>query len=341
LFELESYSPADVASYQTCMKTNVPVTRTTVDGGPTAPPGTIDTTGVGAESALDIETVAGLAPGVSINVYQGPDAPIASEQQVLDTYQRMVSDDTAQVLSTSWGICEPELNAAEPAAISAESTVFAQAAAQGQTWLAASGDSGSTSCFANPASSFAADLAVSDPAGQPFVTAVGGTTMTGTAPNVQSTWNTPAGGGFPGVATGGGVSAFGSMSGIANYQNGVQGAGYSNACNAAAGATCRQVPDVSAVADRTPPTWWRTARSRADRTGSPSAARAARPAVAAIAALADAGTSCAANGPVGLMNPTLYQSQTQAALTDITTATTWCPTRATRAGCTWPARAMT
>jgi hypothetical protein len=45
----------------------------------------------------------------------------------------------------------------------------------------------------------------------------------------------------------------------------------------------------------------------------------AAPLWAAIAALADAGTACAANGPLGLMNPALYQSQSQAALTDITT----------------------
>ncbi len=321
LFELESYSPADIASYQACMGTNVPVTAIPVDGGPTAPPGTVLTTGVGAESALDIETVAGLAPGASINVYQGPDAANATEQQVLDTYQRMVSDDTAQVLSTSWGICELELNAADPAAIGAESSVFAQAAAQGQSWLAASGDSGSTTCFANPASSFKADLAVSDPAGQPFVTAVGGTTMTGTAPNIQSTWNTPAAGGIQGAASGGGVSAFTSMSGTANYQSGVQGAGYSNACNAAAGATCRQVPDVSAVAD--PNTAYLVAYGQEPGNvqdwltiGGTSGAA---PLWAAIAALADAGTGCAANGPVGLMNPALYQSSTQAALTDITT----------------------
>ncbi|HEY3609553.1 MAG TPA: S53 family peptidase, partial [Pseudonocardiaceae bacterium] len=321
LFELESFSPADVVSYQNCMGTNVPVTAITVDGGPTAPPGTVFTTGVGAESALDIETVAGLAPGVSINVYQGPDAANATEQQVLDTYQRMVSDDTAQVLSTSWGICELELNAADPAAMGAEASVFAQAAAQGQTWLAASGDSGSTTCFANPASAFKADLAVSDPAGQPFVTAVGGTTMTGTAPNVQSTWNTPAAGGIQGAASGGGVSAFASMSGTANYQSGVQGAGYTNACNAAAGATCRQVPDVSAVAD--PNTAYLVAYGQEAGNSQDwltiGGTSGAAPLWAAIAALADAGTGCAANGPVGLMNPSLYQSQSQAALTDITT----------------------
>jgi subtilase family serine protease len=321
LFELESFSPADIASYQNCMGTNVPVTAITVDGGPTAPPGTVFTTGVGAESALDIETVAGLAPGVSINVYQGPDAANASEQQVLDTYQRMVSDDTAQVLSTSWGICELELNAGDPAAIGAESQIFAQAAAQGQSWLAASGDSGSTTCFANPASTFKADLAVSDPAGQPFVTAVGGTTMTGTAPNIQSTWNTPAAGGIQGAASGGGVSAIASMSGTANYQSGVQGAGYSNACNAAAGATCRQVPDVSAVAD--PNTAYLVAYGQEAGNAQDwltiGGTSGAAPLWAAIAALADAGTGCAANGPVGLMNPSLYQSQSQAALTDITT----------------------
>ncbi|HWE91342.1 MAG TPA: protease pro-enzyme activation domain-containing protein, partial [Pseudonocardiaceae bacterium] len=176
LFELENYAPADVAAYQQCMGTNVPVTAIKVDGGPTAQ---VDpNTGVGIESALDIETVAGLAPGASIKVYQGPDANTAADSQVLDTYERMVTDDSVQVISTSWGSCEADLHASDPGFQTAESNIFAAAATQGQTVLAASGDSGSTGCFQNPSSPNSTALSVDDPASQPFVVSVGGTNMT-------------------------------------------------------------------------------------------------------------------------------------------------------------------
>ncbi len=51
--------------------------------------------------------------------------------------------DAAQVLSTSWGECEADAGTAE---IELESTLFQQAAAQGQSYVAAAGDEGSEDC---------------------------------------------------------------------------------------------------------------------------------------------------------------------------------------------------
>ena len=92
----------------------------------------------------------------------------------LDTYQRIADDDTAKVVSTSWGICEADNTAG---AAQAEATVFAQMALQGQTLVAASGDSGSEAClpFLQVLGASAYRLAVGDPASQPYVTGVGGT----------------------------------------------------------------------------------------------------------------------------------------------------------------------
>lgn len=319
LLELENYDPQDIKAFNDCFGLRNAVSTVKVAGGPTLPP--TYTTGVGLESALDIEVVAGIAPGAAIKVYQGPDN--ASSTDYLATYRQMVTDDAVQVISTSWGICETDMQAWDPGMRSAEANVFAMAAAQGQTVVAASGDSGSTGCYQNPSSPDVSNLVTDDPASQPNVLGVGGTRMTlpsGASTASQSTWNTP--GTYPG-ASGGGVSRYQVLSGAANYQSTVQGSGYSNLCGAASGSTCRQVPDVSALADGD--TGYLIANGH---DGTPGQANfvqywttvggtsGAAPLWAAILALTDASQSCAANGAVGFVNPTLYQHGTL--LTDIT-----------------------
>ncbi|HJP73601.1 MAG TPA: S53 family peptidase [Pseudonocardiaceae bacterium] len=325
LFELEDFSDIDIASYQDCYGTSVPVTRVLVDGGPTAAPDPLQN--IGIESALDIEAVAGVAPGSSIRVYQGPDAtnPNTTLGEVLDTYTAMVNDDAAQVLSTSWGACELD---SDTTFMNAESNVFAQAAAQGQTVVAAAGDFGSTECAPDQTSTGAPSpnaglLSVSDPASQPYVTGVGGTAMqlNGNGGVNLTTWNEQQNTnlGIPAGATGGGVSHQFSLSGASNYQSGVQGPGYSNACGAATGVACRQSPDVSAIGALS--TGWLIANGQDGQGGEYwgviGGTSLSAPLWGAITALADASNSCAANGSVGFANPALYANP--AALTDVTT----------------------
>ncbi|MHB1891566.1 MAG: hypothetical protein ACYCUF_11895, partial [Acidimicrobiales bacterium] len=91
-------------------------------------------------------------------------------------------------------------------------------------------------------------LAVDDPASQPFVTAVGGTSLTSLGPPpVQSAWNN-------GVASGGGAGG-GGISSIWQMPSWQKGTGVVNQyssgspCGAPSGSYCREVPDVSASAD--------------------------------------------------------------------------------------------
>ncbi len=97
------------------------------------------------------------------------------------------------MLSTSWGICEPEISPAQQAA---ETTLFEQAAAQGQTVVAASGDSGSSDCYNPEDGDDDTGLSVDDPADQPDVTGVGGTSLSTFSPGapVESVWNSDGGG---------------------------------------------------------------------------------------------------------------------------------------------------
>ena len=58
--------------------------------------------GIDPEVTLDIELALALAPGSQIYVYEGPN----SDQGVLDTYNRIATDNIAKQMSTSWGLGE-------------------------------------------------------------------------------------------------------------------------------------------------------------------------------------------------------------------------------------------
>jgi subtilase family serine protease len=267
LYELEPFSSADIAAYEACYGTTTAVTTIPVDGGAGTGPGS-------GEAAMDIEDVIGLAPQASIDVYEGPPSPAGA----YETYSRIVADDTAQVISTSWGMCEA-LQGAAPAA--AENTLFEEAAVQGQSVVAAAGDQGSNDCGIGTRS-------VDDPASQPWVTGVGGTTD----PGADTVWNNALG------ATGGGVSH---LWGRPAYQD---ARAVAMASNCAGGLTsCREVPDVSADAD--PDSGYVAVYDGGWATvGGTSVAA---PTLAAYAALAEASPACAGRR-IGFLNPLLYRA---------------------------------
>lgn len=122
-----------------------------------------------SESDLDLEWSSAMAPGADIYfVYTGNST---NNGGAFDSVTYAVDQDTAPIVSLSYGACEPDLGG-----FSLEST-FQQAAAQGQTIINASGDSGSTACSGTTGLSAAQQevIAVSYPASSPYVTGVGGT----------------------------------------------------------------------------------------------------------------------------------------------------------------------
>src|ERR1700733_7339059 len=130
------------------------------------------------ESDLDLEWSGGIAPGAEIAfVYTGSDTTFG----VFDSLQYAVDEKIGNILNLSYGICEPELQGS--AALEA---VLQQAVTQGQSVVAAAGDSGSTSCYegipttANqlPPLTTQEQLAVSYPASSQYATGVGGTEIT-------------------------------------------------------------------------------------------------------------------------------------------------------------------
>jgi hypothetical protein len=277
LFELTTYASSDIAAYQSCFGTSTSVTNITVSPGPADASGDV-------EAELDIEGVIGLAPQAAIDVYEGSN----DTQGILNTFAKIASDGTAKVVSTSWTSCEPSVGSS---AAQAESTSFAQMAAQGQTVFAASGDRGAEACYGTVGQVQDA-LAVNDPASQPGVTGVGGTSLTNpSTPPAESVWNNSTGAG------GGGLSTLWTQPG---YQ---VGPGVTNTFSS--GRNEREVPDVSASSDpnhgytiyytgsMTPSTGWQGIGGTS----------AAAPLWASIVALAN--TTCRSD--LGFLNPGLYQ----------------------------------
>jgi subtilase family serine protease len=256
-------------------------------------------TGAGAgEAALDIEVIAGLAPKVAIDVYDGPNNGNSPGEGFYDIFKRYVTGDTDKVLSVSWGLCEAEVAAADQKALE---SLFQQANAQGQVIYVAAGDQGSTGCFTGSA----ADTRVSPvlPATLPYATGVGGTGFTSSGAEIA--WNES---GLGEGATGGGVTASWCMPA---YQDRTKIPGIINAdsrVDTAAGCASkhfRQVPDVTADAD--PNTGYAVFFQGGWVPGGIGGTSAATPLWASIAALTEASSFCAAYGSRGEMLPqTLY-----------------------------------
>ncbi|NYF89359.1 S53 family peptidase [Tunturiibacter empetritectus] len=127
------------------------------------------------ESEIDLEYSSGIATNANIFlVYVGSNQNF----DVFDALSFAITENIAPVVSISYGICEQLLSASE---LSQNNALFEEAASQGQTLVASSGDSGSTACASFPSSEATTAqqqaLAVSFPASSPYVTAVGGTQM--------------------------------------------------------------------------------------------------------------------------------------------------------------------
>ncbi|MGO9583355.1 MAG: S8 family serine peptidase [Acidimicrobiales bacterium] len=234
-FEAEPTAVSDIAAYQACYGTDATVNYISVDGGASSDPAN-DPTGI--EMALDIEDVIGLAPQATIDVYQAPDG------DDYDVYSAIVDSDSDQVVSVSWGECELDSNSS---ALSSEQSLFDQAATQGQTVLAAAGDNGSTACYGDQGTTYDSTPSVEDPASQPYVVGVGGTSIGADSETVWNDSDSSQGAG------GGGVSAIwcmpsyqdqSSVSGIIS-----DGSDYDPTDCGSSVPYAREVPDVSADAD--------------------------------------------------------------------------------------------
>ena len=142
------------------------------------------------ESDLDVEWAGATAKGAKIDfVYTGSNTSF----NAFDAIRYAVYENLAKVISISYGACE---TAVKNANFSLE-TVLQQAAAQGQTVVASSGDQGSTACSGdtNGLTQTQQDaLAVNYPASSPYVTGVGGTEISPANVTSSTYWNSSSSG---------------------------------------------------------------------------------------------------------------------------------------------------
>jgi kumamolisin len=176
------------------------------------------------ETETDAEFSGMIAPGANIHIYASADNGDAGE---LAMFTKILDDGVSKIVNYSWGSCETEVTAAHRSDMD---QVFARAVAQGVNITVATGDSGSD-CLGDKTT--VADY----PAVEPYIVAVGGTTLTLSSDGSygsEAAWS----------GSGGGVS---SLFGAASFQGDLQSP-YSGH---------RSYPDVAFNADPNSgePTW--------------------------------------------------------------------------------------
>ena len=243
----EPYNPADIANYAACVGINVPTIQNIEIDGHTA-------AGSGAgEAAMDIELIAGLAPGATILDYQASTHNTSFAQALVDVFNRVAVDRKVQVLSVSYGTGEDSFSSSELAAVNRS---LRNLAAEGISVFISSGDCGAyTDRIHNVA-------VVSFPASAPYAIAVGGTHLQVNDSNVRTSetvWGTDDGaplcqnewGSGGGVSQNGGFRrpAWQTGYGTTNRFDGTSGNVFTvNLVPVSAPNGLRQVPDVSAAA---------------------------------------------------------------------------------------------
>ena len=154
-----------VANYRKLFGLPANLPAVIVDG---SDPGT-DGDGAGIEADLDVEVSGATAPNANIYLYTSYDTLVSVG--LLNAAARVVEDNKADVISVSYGICEPSLGLAGNLFFS---QLWSQAAAQGQSVFVSAGDSGAAGCD-NGSAAATHGLAVNGIGSTPYDVSVGGT----------------------------------------------------------------------------------------------------------------------------------------------------------------------
>lgn len=271
LVEFDSYYLADVTNYFNLPQSGLANTSVTLSnvvlGGLTGPPGTNN-----PEVALDIDMAISMAPGLStVFVYEAPN-DTAYADVILN---RMATDNLSHQLSSSWsGFSDTTIE-----------QVFQEFAAQGQSFFLASGDSGAYLYPKYP---------VDPPCDDPYITVVGGTTLTTSGPKgswvSEKTWNWWSTGQGQAAGSGG----FSSTYALPLYQQGISMSANQGSTNS------RNLPDVSLTADNI---FIIDDNGNHDFVGGTSVAA---PLWAGFAALVNQQNATLGQPPLGFINPALY-----------------------------------
>jgi subtilase family serine protease len=276
------------------------------------------------EEALDVTAVHALAPKANVvyvgaqNCADGLDAALAN----------IVDNHLADIVSNSWGDLSEHYT---QAMIDAEESIFKQGAIEGIGFYFSTGDCGyevpGTPCQARYGDAGSTHRQTDMPTSDPWVTAVGGTTLAVGASNnykFEATWNvqydslaangkswsSPPPGTYPSTYSAGGGGGTSDLFTQPGYQRGVVPKSLST--NLPDGTTAKQpmrvIPDISAVADSGTGIRYPEWNQRSDgsfgytesRVGGTSLSC---PVVAGLQALAQ---EAQGRQPIGFANPAIY-----------------------------------
>jgi subtilase family serine protease len=286
LFQVDGFYASDIAKYAQQAgggRTNIVIQTVLLDGYG----GGITSANGNTEVSLDIEMSMAMAPGLSrIILFEGnPTNAFFIPNDILNA---MAASNTVKNLSSSWGWGGGPSPTTD--------NIFKQMASQGQSFFNASGDSDAFTIGANSANGVDNSLNANAPSSCPYITQVGGTTLTmnGTGASYASetvwNWNNS---GHPGVGSSGGISSYYS---IPDWQTNI-------IMTANLGSTSqRNIPDVALTGDNV---YVISGGSGAGKSGVGGTSCAA-PLWAGFMALVNQQAAAIGIPPVGFINPAIY-----------------------------------
>jgi hypothetical protein len=281
LVQFDGFYSNDIVAYASqAGQPVVPLQTVLLDGYDGVP--TTGTRSGNGEVSLDIEMAIAMAPGLArVIVYSA--GPNGIPNDVLNS---MAVANAAKQLSCSWGW------GGGPSATTDQ--IFQQMAAQGQSFFLASGDSDAFTAGAGSANGVDNTALANAPSDCPFLTVVGGTTLTTSGPGgswvSETTWNWGLDHGqYDGSS--GGISSYYSLPA---WQQGV-----SMVANGGS-TTFRNLPDVALTADNVYVNYGNGASSTFGGTSC------AAPLWAGLMALVNQQAASYGLPPVGFVNPALY-----------------------------------
>jgi hypothetical protein len=304
LLEFDGYYPSDISSYESTFGLpSVPLQTVLLDGFNGTP--TTGTDSGNPEVSLDIEMAVAMAPGLS-NVVVFEAGPYGQQNDVLNS---MVANPQIRQFSSSWGWTGGPSTTTD--------NIFKEMSAQGQSCFNAVGDSDAFTTGASSVNGVDNPNQANAPSSCPYITVVGGTTLTTTGPggawSGETAWNwgEQKDGSYAG--TSGGVSSYYA---IPSWQ-----AGVSMAANGGS-SSYRNTPDVALIADNVFVVY------SDGSSGTFGGTSCATPLWAGLTALMNEQAHAAGRATVGFLNPAIYavgkSSSYAASFHDITTGSnTW------------------
>jgi hypothetical protein len=234
LLQFDGFYSNDITAYETTAGLPaVPLQTVLLDGYNGTP-----TTGPNSgniEVSLDIEMAMSMAPGLSkIILFEAGPSGIPN-----DVLNAMAASNTVKNLSCSWGWSGGPSTTTD--------NIFKKMATQGQSFFNASGDSDAFTTGSSSTNGVDNTSLPNAPSSSPYITQVGGTTLSTTGPggswSSETVWNWDVefGSSYDGIGSSGGISSYYS---IPSWQTNV-----SNMAGRGGSPSYRNIPDVALTAD--------------------------------------------------------------------------------------------